>query len=298
MTEPRRDRSICSAASTSRAVSRRRPANLPLGACARCMICGDHVEEAGISAHSWAHLCHARPISRRRRCDSARHSGCRRIGHRPAVAACLFNLGGVQGWCGERDDALLCFERALAISTELGDLFRVYVIHGFRGQAHLLARRFPIGGGRSAAVPRSWPAGSVRTFSWAASGHTWPRLACTPVRSPRPQSCAGRPFRSPPKPTSPGAWASPGAPSPSVCLPPTRQTCRAPKRPSRKRSAIQETVWDANRTGLVSARPRPGSEHDGRWGGGQEDVGARGRDVRSHGHREGSGKGARDPRRA
>jgi tetratricopeptide (TPR) repeat protein len=48
----------------------------------------------------------------------------------------------VQAWGGDRADSIQCFERALTISTELGDQFRVYLIHGCRGQAHLLANDF------------------------------------------------------------------------------------------------------------------------------------------------------------
>jgi class 3 adenylate cyclase/tetratricopeptide (TPR) repeat protein len=103
---------------------------------------GDYVEEAGVSAtlgSSYAMLGRFREGV-----DAIQH-GLRvaeRIEHLPTVAACLFNLGMVRGWHGDRGDSLQCFERALAISTELNDLFRVYLIHGNRGQAHLLANDF------------------------------------------------------------------------------------------------------------------------------------------------------------
>ena len=103
---------------------------------------GDYVEEAGISATLGASYA---MLGRFREGVDAIQHGLRvaeRIEHRPTVAACLFNLGMIQGWCGDRDDSLLFFERALAISTELGDLFRLYLIHGCRGQGHLLANDF------------------------------------------------------------------------------------------------------------------------------------------------------------
>jgi tetratricopeptide (TPR) repeat protein len=103
---------------------------------------GDYVEEAGISATLGASYA---MLGRFREGVDAIQHGLRvaeRIEHRPTVAACLFNLGMIQGWCGDLDVSLECFERALAISTELGDLFRVHMIHGCRGQAHLLANDF------------------------------------------------------------------------------------------------------------------------------------------------------------
>jgi tetratricopeptide (TPR) repeat protein len=103
---------------------------------------GDWVEEAGISAVLGSAYG---MLGRFQDGVNAIQHGIRlaeRIGHRPTLAACVFHLGIVQGWCGDRDDSLPNFERALAISTEVGDLFRVYVVHGFRGQAHLLASDF------------------------------------------------------------------------------------------------------------------------------------------------------------
>ena len=73
MTGRPRDRSICSADSTSCAVSRRRQASLRLAACARCMISGITWRRPAFPPFS-AHLRHARPFPRGRRCDSARDS--------------------------------------------------------------------------------------------------------------------------------------------------------------------------------------------------------------------------------
>jgi tetratricopeptide (TPR) repeat protein len=64
-----------------------------------------------------------------------------RIEHRPTLAACLFYLGLVVGWRGELENSLASFERAEAISDELGDMFRLYMIHGWRGQAHVWAEK-------------------------------------------------------------------------------------------------------------------------------------------------------------
>ncbi len=57
----------------------------------------------------------------------------------PTQAACAFNRGVVLGWCGRIEEAEPDFERAIDLSHEANDLFRVYVAHGWRGQALLQA---------------------------------------------------------------------------------------------------------------------------------------------------------------
>lgn len=55
----------------------------------------------------------------------------------PTQAACAFNRGVVLGWRGRIEEAESDFERAIHLSYEANDLFRVYVAHGWRGQALL-----------------------------------------------------------------------------------------------------------------------------------------------------------------
>ena len=57
----------------------------------------------------------------------------------PTQAACAFNRGVVLGWWGRIEEAEPDFERAIELSHEANDLFRIYVAHGWRGQALLQA---------------------------------------------------------------------------------------------------------------------------------------------------------------
>lgn len=57
----------------------------------------------------------------------------------PTKAACAFSRGVVLGWWGRIEEAEPDFEDAIALSHEANDLFRVYVAHGWRGQALLQA---------------------------------------------------------------------------------------------------------------------------------------------------------------
>ena len=59
--------------------------------------------------------------------------------HLPTKAACAFSRGVVLGWWGRIEEAEPDFEDAIALSHEANDLFRVYVAHGWRGQALLQA---------------------------------------------------------------------------------------------------------------------------------------------------------------
>ncbi len=62
-----------------------------------------------------------------------------KAGQLPTQAACAFNRGVVLGWWGRIEEAEPDFERAIRLSHEANDLFRVYVAHGWRGQALLQA---------------------------------------------------------------------------------------------------------------------------------------------------------------
>tara|TARA_R110002096_G_scaffold79847_3_gene187441 strand:- start:372 stop:3671 length:3300 start_codon:yes stop_codon:yes gene_type:complete len=60
-----------------------------------------------------------------------------KLDHLPTRAAGYFYRGVVTGWRGEVEDAEPDFEEAIELSRAAGDLFRVYVSHGWRGQAFL-----------------------------------------------------------------------------------------------------------------------------------------------------------------
>jgi class 3 adenylate cyclase/tetratricopeptide (TPR) repeat protein len=65
----------------------------------------------------------------------------RKVEHLPTLAACLHFRGVAKGWHGEIDDSVADFEEALACSEKAGDMFRQYLIYGWRGEAHLLVER-------------------------------------------------------------------------------------------------------------------------------------------------------------
>ena len=73
--------------------------------------------------------------------ESAAHGVelARQVEHLPTQAACIFFFGVARGWHGDLDEALPHFEQAYAICEKSGDVFRKYLIHGWRGQACLLA---------------------------------------------------------------------------------------------------------------------------------------------------------------
>ena len=65
----------------------------------------------------------------------------RQIEHLPTQAACLFFCGVVRGWHGDLTGAVPEFEDALNLCERAGDIFRQYLIHGWRGQGYLIAGR-------------------------------------------------------------------------------------------------------------------------------------------------------------
>ena len=60
------------------------------------------------------------------------------LGHLPTLAAAFHFRGVVHGWCEDLASAVADFEQAMAYSEKSGDLFRKYVIHGWRGEAYLI----------------------------------------------------------------------------------------------------------------------------------------------------------------
>jgi tetratricopeptide (TPR) repeat protein len=75
--------------------------------------------------------------------EAARHGIelARKVEHLPTLAACLHFCGVAKGWHGEIDDSVAEFEEALACSEKAGDVFRKYLIYGWRGEAHLLVEQ-------------------------------------------------------------------------------------------------------------------------------------------------------------
>ena len=65
----------------------------------------------------------------------------RKVEHLPTLAACLHFGGVARGWHGDLDASVALFEEALACSERAGDVFRKYLIFGWRGEAYLFADR-------------------------------------------------------------------------------------------------------------------------------------------------------------
>jgi tetratricopeptide (TPR) repeat protein len=65
----------------------------------------------------------------------------RQVEHLPTQAACLFFGGVVRGWHGDLAAAVPEFEDALILCERAGDIFRQYLIYGWRGQGYLIAGR-------------------------------------------------------------------------------------------------------------------------------------------------------------
>lgn len=61
------------------------------------------------------------------------------IDHLPTVSACHHFRGVVHGWRGDIEASCESFARALELCERSKDVFRQYLVHGWRGQAHLLA---------------------------------------------------------------------------------------------------------------------------------------------------------------
>jgi len=58
--------------------------------------------------------------------------------HQPTLAACYMYRAVVYGWFCRLQRSVTDFEQSLAIAERAGDLFRRYLIHGWRGEAYLL----------------------------------------------------------------------------------------------------------------------------------------------------------------
>ena len=102
---------------------------------------GNRIEEAAMSGVlAFAYGMHGEFAKAR---EAAAHGIvlAREVEHLPTQAACLFFCGVVRGWHGELVAAVPEFEDALILCERAGDIFRQYLIYGWRGQGYLLAGR-------------------------------------------------------------------------------------------------------------------------------------------------------------
>ena len=107
---------------------------------------GNRVEEAAVSGV----LAFACGMSGRYRdAVNAAERGvvlARGLDHLPTLAACYMYRGVVKGWFGHIQDAVSDFEQAQTISERVGDLFRRYLVHGWRGEAYVLCGDYAAAG--------------------------------------------------------------------------------------------------------------------------------------------------------
>ena len=107
---------------------------------------GNRVEEAAVSGV----LAFACGMSGRYRdAVNAAEQGvmlARGLDHLPTLAACYMYGAVVKGWFGHIQDAVSDFEQARTISERVGDLFRRYLVHGWRGEAYVLCGDYAAAG--------------------------------------------------------------------------------------------------------------------------------------------------------
>ncbi|MGI9437377.1 MAG: ATP-binding protein, partial [Geminicoccaceae bacterium] len=61
------------------------------------------------------------------------------LGHLPTLAAAFHFRGVVHGWHGDLPASVADFRDAIDLCEKSGDLFRKYLVHGWRGEAYLIA---------------------------------------------------------------------------------------------------------------------------------------------------------------
>ena len=107
---------------------------------------GNRMEEAAVSGVlAFACGMHGRY---REAVDAADHGVVMAKGleHLPTLAACYMYRAVVKGWFGRIQDAVFDFEQALTISERAGDVFRRYLVHGWRGEAYVLCEDYAAAG--------------------------------------------------------------------------------------------------------------------------------------------------------
>ena len=102
---------------------------------------GNRIEEAAMSGVlAFAYGMHGE-FERARAAADHGIALSRQVEHLPTQAACLFFCGVVRGWHGELEGPVPEFDEALSLCERAGDVFRQYLLHGWRGQGYMLARR-------------------------------------------------------------------------------------------------------------------------------------------------------------
>ena len=100
---------------------------------------GNRVEEAAVSGVlAFAHGAHGQYREAMQAADHGVEMA-KSLEHLPTLAACHMYRAVVKGWFGKLQPALADFEQAQSISERAGDLFRRYLVHGWRGEAYLLS---------------------------------------------------------------------------------------------------------------------------------------------------------------
>ena len=103
---------------------------------------GNRIEEAAVSGVlAFAQGLHG---NYREAIDAADHGVAMAKGleHLPTMAACYMYRAVVKGWFGRLPEAVADFEQSLAVSERAGDVFRRYLVHGWRGEAYVLSDNF------------------------------------------------------------------------------------------------------------------------------------------------------------
>jgi class 3 adenylate cyclase/tetratricopeptide (TPR) repeat protein len=102
---------------------------------------GNRIEEAAMSGVlAFAYGMHGE-FDQARQAAAHGIALARQVEHLPTQAAGLFFCGVVRGWHGDLTGAVPEFEDALILCERAGDIFRQYLIHGWRGQGYLIAAR-------------------------------------------------------------------------------------------------------------------------------------------------------------
>src|SRR5262245_57303361 len=118
--------------------------------------------------------------------------------------------GVVKGWFGHIQDAVTDFEQAQTISERVGDLFRRYLVHGWRGEAYALCGDYAAAGkelGQCIVLGDQIGTSFHRGASLAFGAACGCMRATLPARSAR----LKKPRTSPPKRANPGASRLPCA---------------------------------------------------------------------------------------
>ena len=111
---------------------------------------GNRIEEAAVSGVlAFGYGLHGRY---REALDAADHGVrvAKSLEHLPTLAACHMFRAVVNGWFGKLQESMPDFEQALSISERTGDVFRRYLVHGWRGEACVISEDYELAEGELA----------------------------------------------------------------------------------------------------------------------------------------------------